>query len=129
MTVKPESSVQKKNSSSRLVYSSEQGRICPSCSKPAAGCVCRKSSGKAPQGDGIVRVGRETKGRKGKGVTTVAGVPLPEPELKKLAKELKQKCGTGGTLKDGVVEIQGDHRDQLIELLTAKGWTVKRSGG
>jgi translation initiation factor 1 len=82
-----------------------------------------------PKGDGVVRVGRETKGRKGKGVTLVSGVPLPPEELKTLAKELKQKCGTGGTLKDGVIEIQGDHRDALIELLKTKGWTVKRSGG
>ncbi len=82
-----------------------------------------------PKGDGVVRVGRETKGRKGKGVTLVSGVPLPPEELKTLARELKQKCGTGGTLKDGVIEIQGDHRDALIELLKTKGWTVKRSGG
>ena len=76
-----------------------------------------------------MRVGRETKGRKGKGVTLVTGVPLPVDELKLLAKELKQKCGTGGTLKDGVIEIQGDHRGVLIELLKAKGWPVKRAGG
>jgi translation initiation factor 1 len=76
-----------------------------------------------------VRVARETKGRKGKGVTLVSGVPLPLEGLKALAKELKQKCGTGGTLKEGVIEIQGDHRDALIELLKARGWTVKRSGG
>ncbi len=84
---------------------------------------------RAVKSDGIVRVGRETKGRKGKGVTLVTGVPLPVDELKLLAKELKQKCGTGGTLKDGVIEIQGDHRDILIELLKAKGWTVKKAGG
>lgn len=76
-----------------------------------------------------MRVGRETKGRKGKGVTLVTGVPLPPDALKTLARDLKQKCGTGGTLKDGVIEIQGDHRETLIELLKAKGWTVKRSGG
>jgi translation initiation factor 1 len=79
--------------------------------------------------DGVVRVGRETKGRKGKGMSLISGVPLPPEELKKLAKELKQKCGTGGTVKDGVIEIQGDHRDTLIDLLKARGWTVKRSGG
>ena len=118
-----------KNSSSSLVYSSESGRICPKCSKPTGGCICRKQTASAPVGDGVVRIGRETKGRKGKGVTLINGVPLPPDELKKLAKELKQKCGTGGTLKDGVIEIQGDHRDVLIELLKAKGWTVKRSGG
>jgi len=118
-----------KNTNSRLVYSSESGRICPKCKKPIAGCACSKSAAAPPSGDGIVRVGRETKGRRGKGVTLVTGVPLPTNELKKLAKELKQKCGTGGTLKDGVIEIQGDHRDSLIEMLKARGWTVKRSGG
>ncbi len=117
---------------SRLVYSTETGRICPKCEKYYEHCSCRKAQKQpvAPvKNDGIVRVGRETKGRKGKGVTTVSGIPLPLDELKSLAKELKQKCGTGGTLKDGVIEIQGDHRDNLIELLKAKGWTVKRSGG
>ena len=118
-----------KNNNSRLVYSSESGRICPECRKPIAACTCRKPSTSASAGDGVVRVGRETKGRKGKGVTLITGVPLPADALKKLAKELKQKCGTGGTLKDGVIEIQGDHRDVLIEILKAKGWTVKRSGG
>jgi len=118
-----------KTPSSTLVYSSESGRICSKCSKPSSGCICRKQASSAPVGDGVVRVARETKGRKGKGVTLINGVPLPADALKKLAKELKQKCGTGGTLKDGVIEIQGDHRDVLIELLKAKGWTVKRSGG
>ena len=118
-----------KNTNSRLVYSSETGRICPRCKKPIAGCACSKSAATRPSGDGVVRVGRETKGRKGKGMTLVTGVPLPADELKKLAKELKQKCGTGGTLKDGVIEIQGDHRDALVEMLKARGWTVKRSGG
>ena len=118
-----------KNNSSRIVYSSESGRFCHKCNRPVTGCICRKSVSSAPAGDGVVRVGRETKGRKGKGMTLITGVPLPIDELKKLAKELKQKCGTGGTLKDSVIEIQGDHRDVLIEILKAKGWTVKRSGG
>lgn len=118
-----------RRSSSTFVYSCESGRVCPECREPMASCLCRQKSKAAPAGDGIVRVGRETKGRKGKGVTLIRGVPLPVDELKKLAKELKQKCGTGGTLKDGVIEIQGDHRDSLIDLLEAKGWTVKRSGG
>lgn len=76
-----------------------------------------------------MRVARETKGRKGKGVTLISGIPLSPEGLKTLAKELKQRCGSGGTLKEGVIEIQGDHRDALIELLKARGWTVKRSGG
>jgi translation initiation factor 1 len=91
--------------------------------------MCRKPASVGPKCDGVVRVARETKGRKGKGVTLISGVPLPPAELKTLARELKQKCGTGGTLKEGVIEIQGDQRDALIELLKARGWTVKRSGG
>lgn len=118
-----------KSSSSRLVYSSETGRVCVKCSRPIKGCTCQKASVPTPPQDGVVRVARETKGRKGKGMTLITGVPLPVDGLKKLAKELKQKCGTGGTLKDGVIEIQGDHRDTLIELLKAKGWTVKKAGG
>ncbi len=118
-----------KISNSSLVYSSESGRICPECRKPVKACLCRKQAKTSPAGDGVVRVGRETKGRKGKGVTLISGVPLPPDELKKLAKELKQKCGTGGALKEGVIEIQGDHRDALIDLLKMKGWLVKRSGG
>jgi translation initiation factor 1 len=116
-----------KNAVSGLVYSSEHGRMCPTCNNPVTNCSCRQTS--TATGDGIVRVGRETKGRKGKGVTLISGIPLVADELKKLVKELKQKCGTGGTLKDGVIEIQGDHRDLLIDLLKAKGWAVKRSGG
>ena len=118
-----------KKPSSALVYSSSSGRMCPKCGKTVAGCVCIQQTSSASPSDGIVRVGRETKGRKGKGMTLVTGVPLQTDELKKLAKELKQKCGTGGTVKDGVIEIQGDHRDVLIELLKTKGWSVKKSGG
>ena len=82
-----------------------------------------------PKGDGIVRVGRETKGRKGGGVTVIMGVPLEGDELTAFAKELKQRLGCGGALKDGVIEIQGDKRDQLVAELTKRGWTVKRVGG
>jgi len=117
----------KSRSAGGLVFSTEQGRMCPDCRNPVADCVCDQSS--PPSGDGIVRVSRETKGRKGKGVTLVTGIPLAEKELKAFAKVLKAKCGTGGTVKDGVVEIQGDQRDTLVPLLQAKGWTVKRAGG
>ena len=79
--------------------------------------------------DGVVRVGRETKGRKGAGVTVVLGAPLVGKELAALATELKKKCGAGGTLRDGVIEVQGDKRDQIIALLEKRGWAVKRSGG
>ena len=117
----------KSRSAGGLVFSTEQGRMCPDCRNPVADCVCGQSS--PPSGDGIVRVSRETKGRKGKGVTLVTGIPLAEKELKAFAKVLKAKCGTGGTVKDGGVEIQGDQRDILVPLLQAKGWTVKRAGG
>ena len=112
-----------------LVYSSDKGRICRDCGKPVASCACRQSACPASPGDGVVRVGRETKGRKGKGVTVVSGLPLPPDELKTLARELKQKCGSGGTVKDGIIEVQGDHCDTLVELLKGRGWMVKRSGG
>jgi translation initiation factor 1 len=79
--------------------------------------------------DGVVRVGRETKGRKGAGVTVITGIPTHPEGLKQIAKELKQKCGTGGTVKNGVIEIQGDRRDLLVAELAARGYTVKRSGG
>jgi translation initiation factor 1 len=72
---------------------------------------------------------RETKGRKGKGVTLITGVPLDDEGLKQLAKSLKQKCGSGGSLKDGVIEIQGDHRDALEKELNGLGYKVKRAGG
>jgi translation initiation factor 1 len=76
-----------------------------------------------------VRVRRETQGRKGKTVTTVSGVPLADDALRALAGELKRRCGTGGSAKDGVIEIQGDHRDVLVAELEARGYTVKRAGG
>ena len=84
---------------------------------------------KPPRGDGVVRVSRETKGRRGKGVTVVTGVPLEGVELADLAKQLKSRCGAGGTIKNGVIEIQGDHRDRLVAELQQRGWIVKRSGG
>jgi translation initiation factor 1 len=110
------------------VYSTEHGRMCPACSKPISDCDCRQKK-EAPEGDGIVRVARETKGRKGKGMTVITGVPLDEMGIKELGKQLKAKCGAGGTVKDGVIEIQGDHRDLLLEELRKRGWTVKRVGG
>ena len=83
----------------------------------------------APASAARVRVGRETKGRRGKGVTVVTGVPLRGNQLKDLGRALKQACGSGGTVKDGVIEIQGDHRDKVVSELSTYGWDVKRSGG
>lgn len=113
---------------SGLVYSTEQGRMCPACSRPLDACACSKSA-QAPAGDGVVRVGRQTKGRKGKGVSVVTGLPLSGEELEKLAKRLKQRCGAGGAVKDGAVEIQGDHRETLVAELRALGYKVKLAGG
>jgi translation initiation factor 1 len=113
-----------------LVYSSQHGRMCPSCGKPVAQCACRKGKpAAAASGAAVVRVGRETKGRKGKGVTVVTGVPLAGDALEELGSQLKRLCGSGGTVRDGVIEIQGDHRDALVAELAKRGWTVKRSGG
>ncbi len=119
---------QSRDNNSRLVYSSEKGRVCPKCENPPANCTCARRPG-ASEGDGIVRVRRETKGRKGKGVTLIAGITGEEGYLKDLARRLKARCGSGGTIKNGVIEIQGDHRDLLIEALEKEGFTVKRAGG
>lgn len=115
-------------SSGGLVYSTEHGRMCPECRQPETACTCNQRKAIAPT-DGIVRVSRETKGRKGKGVTLIKGLPLDDAALVALAKKLKANCGTGGTIKDGVIEIQGDHCEKLMELLLQQGWKVKRAGG
>jgi translation initiation factor 1 len=118
----------KKNKPGGIVYSTEFGRTCPACGVPVSGCTCRRSS-PSPKNDGIVRVGRVTKGCRGKGLTVITGIPLDDDNLSALAKQLKQKCGAGGAVKDGAIEIQGDHRDKLVEELTARGYKIKRSGG
>ena len=101
-----------------IVFSAEKGRISP-----------KEKDVVVSTGDGIVRVGRETKGRKGKGITVISGIPLHPKGLKDLAKTLKQKCGTGGTVKGRIIEIQGDHRNLLVSELQSMGYTVKKSGG
>lgn len=112
-----------------LVYSTDFGRACPGCGQPVTQCTCKARA--RPAGDGIVRVRRETAGRKGKGVTVVLGLPLDDAALTALAKQLKAACGSGGTAKDGVVEIQGDHLERVMAWLQARpeGWTVRRAGG
>ena len=112
---------------SGLVYSTESGKMCPACRHPVAQCVCNRNNNQ-PATDGIVRIFRETGGRGGKTVTLVKGVPLNTAELTTLAKQLKAACGSGGTVKDDVIEIQGDHRDRVMELLKERGWTLKRAG-
>jgi translation initiation factor 1 len=122
------SPMKSRSSAGGLVYSTESGRMCPVCRKPLAQCVC-KARAAAPPGDGIVRVSRETKGRGGKAVTVVRGVALDAAALMRLAQQLKAACGSGGTVKDGTIEVQGDHCDKVIDLLKAQGHTVKRAGG
>ena len=110
-----------------LVYSTDAGRMCPVCRKPQAQCVCKQRA--APAGSGQVRVWLETKGRAGKGVTVVRGLALDDAALALLGKQLKAACGSGGTVKDGVIEVQGDHCDRVLEMLLAKGYPAKRAGG
>lgn len=110
-----------------LVYSTDSGRMCPACRQPIAQCACARVAPAA--GDGIVRVSRETQGRKGKGVTVVRGLALDAQALARLERELKAACGSGGTVKDGAIEIQGEHRDRIVAQLQSAGMTVKRVGG
>jgi translation initiation factor 1 len=120
----------------RLVYSTSQGRLCPECGRPIGDCRCRRSrpattpTTPSRSGDGIVRVSRETQGRKGKGVTVVRGVPLTGDALQELATKLKKRCGSGGTVtEDHAIEIQGEHRDVLVAELGKLGYLVRRAGG
>ena len=117
-----------KTSSGGLVYSTDSGRMCPACRQPVTACVCVAAKPRAPT-DGIVRVSRETKGRAGKGVTLVKGLALDDAALAALGKQLKTACGSGGTVKDGVIEVQGDHCERVLALLQAQGHKVKRAGG
>jgi translation initiation factor 1 len=112
----------------RIVYSTGIGALCPNCRRAAALCVCPKGAPGA-LGPAAVRVGRETKGRAGKGVTIVSGLPLPLAEIETLAGRLKKRCGSGGTVRDGVIEIQGEHRDVIVAELVKMGWPAKKSGG
>jgi len=118
--------------SSRLVYSTETGPICASCQKPVSGCICKKK-GLQPQtkvqSDGRIRIQREKKVRKGKTVTIVCGFQLDGNELKLLAARLKRKCGTGGSVKDGIIIMQGDHRKALLSELKKQGYSAKLAGG
>ena len=109
------------------VYSTEQGRHCSGCGLPVPACTCRTPE--AVSGDGVVRLHRKVKGRNGKPVTLISGLPLAAVELKSLAKELKNKCGGGGSIEGKDILIQGDKRDRLKEVLESKGYQVKLSGG
>ena len=117
---------------SQLVYSTETGKICPLCQKPVSDCTCKKKKSRPQTNikiDGVIRVQREVKGRKGKTVTTASGFQINAAELKNLAAHLKRRCGTGGSVKDGVIIIQGDHRDTLVTELKNRGFKAKIAGG
>jgi translation initiation factor 1 len=118
----------RKSGQGGLVYSTDGGRMCPRCRQPLAACLCA-SPGAAPAGDGVARVSRESKGRGGKTVTLVRGLALDANALASLGKRLRTACGSGGTVKDGVLEIQGDHAERVMALLKAEGFVVKRAGG
>lgn len=121
----------KSDSNSVSVYSTETGRHCAGCGKPSASCGCKKgaAAGARPATDGVVRVRRETGGRGGKVVTSVTGAPGDDAAVKALAKKLKNRLGVGGSVKDWVIVIQGDHVVTVMELLQAEGLKVKKSGG
>ena len=110
-----------------LVFSTDAGRMCPDCRQPQDACVCGQPQVSA--GDGVARVRRETKGRGGKTVTTISGLALPADALKALAKRIKARCGCGGSVVDGVIEIQGDRAEMLCQWLIDEGFKAKRSGG
>lgn len=110
-----------------LVYSTDGGKTCPTCRKPADRCVCGQAK-HAQASDGVVRVSRQSKGRNGRKVTVIRGVALDEGGLMALGKELKAACGSGGTVKDGAIEVQGDHCERIVEILCGRFRNVKRSG-
>jgi len=110
----------------RLVYSTSQGQVCPECAKPVKSCVCREiKMAVVPNTDGVVRLSYDTKGRKGKGMTLITGLALSEQDLLDLAKQLKQRFGTGGSVKEYIIELQGDHRKPAAEELRKLGYCVK----
>ncbi|MFK4446596.1 translation initiation factor 1 [Caballeronia udeis] len=112
-----------------LIYSTDGGRMCPECRQALAACVCKPVAKTLPIGDGVVRVTRETKGRGGKSVTLVKGLALGPLDLAFLGKQLRTACGSGGTVKEGVIEVQGDHCERVIETLKKYGYNAKRAGG
>jgi len=119
-------------SNSRLVYSTDSGRICPECQKSVSDCTCKKKRTESPdqfKPNGILRIRREIKGRKGKTATTISGLDLNHERLKVLAKQLKQHCGTGGSVKEGTIIIQGDHREKVRAFFERQGHKTKLAGG
>lgn len=117
----------KHSSNSSLVYSTDGGQMCPECRRPLVQCTCAARA--VVTGDGVVRVSRQTKGRGGKSVTLIKGLALDAAALALLGKQLRTVCGSGGTVKDGVIEVQGDHCELVMEALRKHGHHPKRSGG
>jgi translation initiation factor 1 len=117
----------KSSSKGGLVYSTEGGRMCPECRQPLPACTCKAAA--VTTGDGVVRVSRQTKGRGGKSVTLIKGLALDAAALALLGKQLRTACGSGGTVKDGVIEVQGDHCGLVMEVLEKHGHRAKRAGG
>src|SRR5450755_1226894 len=113
---------------SRVIYSTGLGSLCANCRRPVRECVCPKGVPGAAK-PSVVRVARETQGRAGKGVTTIAGLPLSQSDIEALATKLKKRCGSGGTVREGIIEIQGDHRDVIVAELIKMGWQAKKAGG
>lgn len=120
------SSSRKKNPT---VFSTDQGRVCPNCGNPVSYCTCKTSKNLTGSKDGFVRLKLERKGRGGKTVTIIEGIAGSEQFLKELATELKRSCGVGGSVKNGLIEIQGDVRDSVKDKLESKGLKVKKAGG
>ena len=118
-----------KNESYRVVYSTESGSHCKDCGNASSKCRCAEKNAARIVGDGVVRVRLEKSGRAGKSVSVIRGLPVTESELAKLGTELKKYCGTGGAVKDGAIEIQGDHIEKLIAELIRRGFAAKRGGG
>jgi translation initiation factor 1 len=113
------------------VFSTEFGRMCSKCGKPSNNCVCKKVENISPRknADNIVRLFIDRKGRGGKSVTIIDGLPYSSEQLKDLAKSIKRQCGTGGAIKEGKIEIQGDVRDLILPMLQKLGLVVKKAGG
>jgi translation initiation factor 1 len=114
--------------SSTLVYSTDGGRMCPACRRPVLACACKAAQAGAQVGDGVVRVSRQTRGRGGKSVTLIKGLALDPLELALLGKQLRTACGAGGTVKDGVIEVQGEHCDLVLDALKQRGYRALRAG-
>ena len=121
--------MKKSSSGSGLVYSTDSGRMCPDCRQPVAACICKQQAKTPAKTDGVARVSRSSKGRGGKTVTLVSGLALDALALAQLGKQLRTACGSGGTVKDGVIEVQGDHCEQVMQALVKQGYCAKRSGG